>query len=198
MSRPQQHRPDAILAAAATLFVSDGVNVSTARIAQAAGVSNGTLFNYFPTKQALIDALYISIKRDLSNAVGDLDHDDPVEHRMHLTWDRWIGWLRGNSEAHIVVKLLHDAGLASEQAQAEAMSALAGPLRVLDDAASSGRLVDLPIGYLGALVQHHLDQAVASGLDDRQSDIAFHALWNAIARPPSPPTTPHHLQETST
>ena len=69
MARPKEHKPETILAAALSLFRSEGVNVSTARIAKQAGVSNGTLFNYFPTKQALIDALYVSIKTELAAAV---------------------------------------------------------------------------------------------------------------------------------
>jgi hypothetical protein len=47
-----------ILAATPTLFHQEGIGVSTGRIARATGVSNRTLFNYFPTKQVLIDALH--------------------------------------------------------------------------------------------------------------------------------------------
>ena len=70
MNRPMQHKPEVILAAALSVFREEGVHVSTARIASAAGVSNGSLFNYFPTKQALIDDLYVWIKTDLAAAAG--------------------------------------------------------------------------------------------------------------------------------
>ena len=182
MNRPMQHRPEAILAAAMSVFVDNGVRVSTAKIAAAAGVSNGTLFNYFPTKQALIDALYVSIKTDLAAAVGDLDHSDPIERRMRQVWDCWFSWARENRDAHLVVNLLHEAGMASAEAQAAGNVAIEGPGRVLTEAKESGVLVDLPLEYLGALIQHHLDQAVASGLDDEQADRAFHVLWNGITQ----------------
>ena len=68
-----QHKPEAILAAALRCSAKEGVHVSTARIASAAGVSNGSLFNYFPTKQALIDDLYVWIKIDLAAAAGEFD-----------------------------------------------------------------------------------------------------------------------------
>jgi AcrR family transcriptional regulator len=47
-----------ILQAATSLFVSDGwQNTTTRGIAVAAGIATGTLFNYFPTKEAIAAAL---------------------------------------------------------------------------------------------------------------------------------------------
>jgi AcrR family transcriptional regulator len=51
-------RREEILAAAARLFVSLGVeNVSTRRIAEAVGISQTTLYVYFPNKNAILDEL---------------------------------------------------------------------------------------------------------------------------------------------
>lgn len=180
MNRPVQHRPEEILASALSVFADIGVSVSTAKVAKAAGVSNGTLFNHFPTKQALIDALYVSIKIDLAEAIGAIDHDCPIDEQMHQIWRRWFDWAGQHRDAHLVVNLLLQSGMASADAQTVGNAALAGPLRVLDDAHDSGLLVDLPLDYLGALIQHHLDQAVASELDDDQAERAFNVLWNGI------------------
>lgn len=47
-----------ILQAAARLFVTEGWHKTTTRdIAQGAGIATGTLFNYFPTKEAIVAAL---------------------------------------------------------------------------------------------------------------------------------------------
>ena len=49
-------RREEILAAAVKLFASEGVHaVSTRQIAQAVGVSQPTLYAYFPTKDAILD-----------------------------------------------------------------------------------------------------------------------------------------------
>lgn len=181
-----QHKPETILAAAISVFVAEGVSVSTAKIATAAGVSNGTLFNYFPTKQALIDSLYVSIKTDLADAAGVFDPDESIERCVRQVWDRWFGWARQNRDAHLVVNLLHQAGMASAEAQAAGNVAIEGAAQVLFEAQQSGILVDLPLEHLGALIQHNLDQAVVSELDDRQAEIAFHVLWNGITHNPHP------------
>jgi AcrR family transcriptional regulator len=185
VNRPIQHKPEKILAAAQSVFADEGVGVSTAKIAAAAGVSNGTLFNYFPTKQALIDALYVSIKTNLGEAVGEFDDTEPIEGRMRQVWNRWFRWASQNRDAHLVMNLLRQAGLASAEAQATGNAAILGPVRVLNQAKDSGVLVDLPLEHLAALVQHHLDQAVASELDDRQAELAFHVLWNGITEQPN-------------
>jgi AcrR family transcriptional regulator len=47
-----------ILAAAGQLFAANGFDASTTRdIAEAAGIATGTVFNYFPTKEAILAAL---------------------------------------------------------------------------------------------------------------------------------------------
>ena len=46
------------MASAAALFASDGVDVSLEAIAKDAGVGIGTLYRHFPTRDALVKAIY--------------------------------------------------------------------------------------------------------------------------------------------
>jgi AcrR family transcriptional regulator len=78
--RPRQERSrqtvEAILAAAARILVRHGYDrTSTNRVAQAAGVSIGSLYQYFPSKEALVAAL---IER----------HIDRVSSAMEAALDR--------------------------------------------------------------------------------------------------------------
>src|SRR6476646_4778233 len=55
-----------ILEAARQLFAANGYEASTTReIADAAGIANGTLFNYFPNKEAILAALVASVTAGL-------------------------------------------------------------------------------------------------------------------------------------
>lgn len=189
MARPKEHSPDDILTAATSVFIRDGISASTASIAKHAGVSNGSLFNYFPTKQALIDALYLSVKTQMADAIGELDGAQPVEKRIRQIWDHLFVWASANREAHRVASLLHESGLASADAQAQTEQRFRAPLATLVEAHESDILVDLPLDYLGGLMQQHLDHAVASQLDAQEADIAFAVLWNGITRSPTTPRT---------
>jgi AcrR family transcriptional regulator len=56
-----------ILQAARKLFASSGYESSTTReIADAAGIANGTLFNYFPNKEAILAALVTDVTDGMS------------------------------------------------------------------------------------------------------------------------------------
>ena len=58
-----------ILEAARQLFATGGFDTSTTRdIADAAGIATGTLFNYFPTKEALLASL-------AAEAIAGVDRD---------------------------------------------------------------------------------------------------------------------------
>ncbi len=59
MARPRQIQDEDLLAAARKLFVRDGIGASTRAIASEAGVSEGVLFQRFPTKPELFFAAMI-------------------------------------------------------------------------------------------------------------------------------------------
>lgn len=62
---------DLIIHAALKLFVDNGFHgTATGKIAQEAGVANGTLFQYFKTKDELVIALYIRFKDELAEHIS--------------------------------------------------------------------------------------------------------------------------------
>ena len=180
MARPRQHSREEILAAASLVFRDEGVTATTAQIAKAAKVSNGTLFNYYPTKQSLIDALYVWLKADLARAIDAIEPTMPPRSQLHLIWDRWLAWARDHPDRHAVIHVLHRSGLASDAARSEAGQHFQIPARVLADAQAAGLFVDLPTMYLVEIMEQQLDHAAASQLDTRAEEIAFNVMWNGI------------------
>ena len=65
-----------------------------AKVAEESGVSNGTLFHYFGTKQDLLDQLYEWLKADLIAAIGDVPDDLTATEQLRTLWMRWIDWVR--------------------------------------------------------------------------------------------------------
>ncbi|CAA2102974.1 putative HTH-type transcriptional regulator [Methylobacterium bullatum] len=67
-----------ILDGARSVFMASGFDgASMGEIAKAAGVSKGTLYVYFDSKEALFEALTLEEKRGLAEALFQLDADDP-------------------------------------------------------------------------------------------------------------------------
>lgn len=73
-----------ILAAARDAFAEGGESTALEEIARRAGVGIGTLYRHFPTRQALLESLYIDEVDELCRSAGQLDGADP--------WDALAGW----------------------------------------------------------------------------------------------------------
>jgi len=124
---PRQERAkatvDAILSATARILVKEGYDrASTNRIAEAAGVSVGSLYQYFPSKEALVAALiekhsqemlsYLesraashaptaplrTLVRDVVHAMVDAHRVDPKLHRVLMEQVPRVGALKRLSE----------------------------------------------------------------------------------------------------
>jgi AcrR family transcriptional regulator len=87
MARPVTISDEQILAAARIVFVRDGVTATTRDIAREAGVSEGSLFKRFPTKEALFAAA-IELP-DVPAWVGEmqrlLGQGELRENLLHIT-----------------------------------------------------------------------------------------------------------------
>jgi AcrR family transcriptional regulator len=61
-----------VLAAAEDVFAEQGTGASTEEIARRAGVGIGTVFRHFPTKEALLEAVFVGRLRRLAGEAGGL------------------------------------------------------------------------------------------------------------------------------
>jgi AcrR family transcriptional regulator len=91
---------DKIMEASLRLFIKEGFHgTSTSKIANEAGVSNGTLFHYFKTKEELINKLYLRIKEGYYNYL--LEHIKTCKTSRSKLYQLWLGcvhWSLENSD----------------------------------------------------------------------------------------------------
>src|SRR3954468_11924021 len=73
-----------IVAAALPLVVEYGASVTTAKIAKAAGIGEGTIFRVFPDKDALLHACVAEAVRpdDTVRHLESISLDQPLAHRL--------------------------------------------------------------------------------------------------------------------
>ena len=77
---------DKLLDAAREAFTTQGEDASLEGIAKRAGVGIGTLYRNFPTRQALLEAVYVDEVEGICRAVEEFDGQPP--------WEALTGWLR--------------------------------------------------------------------------------------------------------
>lgn len=193
-----QRNRDRLLTAARELFAERGIDVAMADIARHAGVSNGTLYNRFPTREDLIEAAFTDRLETMSAlATQALADEDP--------WRGFAGYLTAVCELLAADRGFNEVagrGLppspAARRLQEEGQAAVtklldrarqAGALRddlTLEDLAfviwGISRTVEMTADFAPRLWRRHL----ALLLDGFRAEAA-----HPLPEPPLPPGLPH-------
>jgi len=189
VARPlSEEKRQAILDAAAELVAAMGTGASTARIAKGANVSEGTLFTYFATKDALLNQLYLDIEAELAGAMlADFPAGGSARERACHLWDRFIDWGAANPVKRKALRQLK----VSDRITAESRHCSDGLFRdvkeKLGESLAEHASPDQPPDYVGAV----LDTLAGTTLEfmaddpaqrDHYKQLGFQLLWKGIAR----------------
>ena len=74
-----------LVAAAREVFTDEGSAASLESVAERAGVGIGTLYRHFPTRQALLEAVYADEVNAIARSARELDGLEP--------WDALVEWV---------------------------------------------------------------------------------------------------------
>ena len=81
-----------VLAAAREAFAEGGESTALEEIARRAGVGLGTLYRHFPSRQALLEALYVDEVEEVCRSAAELEDAEPWEALS--SWvERLIGYI---------------------------------------------------------------------------------------------------------
>lgn len=181
-----------LLQSALLLFGENGIhNTSTASIAKHAGVANGTLFHHFDNKKTLIEALYISIKHELSQCVLLTEENQtlPIIQQAQCLWDLSIDWGIKNPSALIFCQQVTAENLLPLSLRLAAMKQELSILEtMITTGQAQGKIANYPIDLM---LEQCQSQVITSGLffinnsvlnsDSSYRKSAFDMFWRAIA-----------------
>lgn len=188
MARPlSEAKRQALLNAAANLVAAMGVGAPTAKIAQAAGVSEGALFTYFPTKEDLLNQLFVEIEASLADAMG-VPYPTGLgpRERFRLVWDRLVDWGTANPVARRAVRQLKVSGRLSHESSGCSETLFKDTRKVvnecLDGHADPARVTFYVETILFGVVEIVIE-AITARPQDRESISAagFDLFWRGIA-----------------
>lgn len=189
MARPlSDEKRQALLTAAADLVAGLGIGASTAKIAKAAGVSEGTLFIYFPTKDDLLNQLFVEIQTNLADALlAAFPKDGSARDRFRLIWERLVGWGLANPNQRKAMRQLNISDRISADTKQCSQTVLREARDVVDqclaghaDPARTAFYVDAVLFQLTEIVI----AAIVANRSEQQtiSQAGFDLFWNGTAR----------------
>jgi AcrR family transcriptional regulator len=84
-----------LLAVATDAFAGSSSQVSLEAVAREAGVGIGTLYRHFPTREALVEAVYLSQLDRLVASGTELLAAAPPDRALRAWMDRFVDWVEG-------------------------------------------------------------------------------------------------------
>jgi TetR/AcrR family transcriptional regulator, repressor of fatR-cypB operon len=187
-SAPTGDKREAIMRAALDLFVERGFyGTAVPEIAERAGVGAGTIYRYFESKEALVNAIYREEKQRFGARVLDAFPRSTIARELFRTmWHRMAGFAVESPKPFIFMELHHHApyldaeSLALEQRMLELFSnvVVAAQARGELKAGPPRLLMAIVMGAFVGVIRSCVEMSAA--LDDADWTLAEQCVWEAI------------------
>ena len=157
-ARPLNDKRDGILAAALRVIARAGLhNTPIDAVAREAGVAAGTLYRYFPGKDALINALYLEVLADRTRAiVGIADRRAPLPDdaraALRQTWYGHAHWHLDHPDASNLLAQCQRSGILTLETREAAQRVESEGMTLFREGVARGLLRDVSYLVFWALV----------------------------------------------
>lgn len=177
-----------ILQATQQLIFEHGLqSISMSKIAREAGVGMGTIYNYFPTKEALINSLFSAINQALSAAIlATPAADAAIEAQVKQFCRTVLVYGRAHPQALLLYEQLNHSPYILDAVQQEDYGMKAAFFQLMQAGQAAGvikpldavLLGNLQVSYAAAIVRANLRNGIA--LDDALLDQTTDAWFDLL------------------
>jgi AcrR family transcriptional regulator len=183
-------KKQALILTAKSLFAKKGFyGTPTAQIARDAGVSNGILFHYFPTKEELIKTLYIDIKDDIFKyTLSQVYRGATIKESLYTLWLATLEWYTENPEDFQFMLQFENSPYYSEEIE-RSHRYVQMAISIMEDGMNQGQLKALDplflVRLLSALVERSVFELNRNSTDSSNSTLQnqlFDVVWGALAK----------------
>ncbi len=181
----------AIMEAALKLLTERGFHgTSTAQISKDAGVATGTLFNYFPTKEDLINSLYFEVKGNLSHAMAkDLEAESTFQDKLRKIWSNLVNWGVNSQEEFLFVGQFCTSPYITKFTREEVMKEYIFLHDLVDEGIKTGEIRDfsaelvIAMFYQGSrTVVNFIFDSDPSLDENKIIEDGFQIIWRGLAK----------------
>jgi AcrR family transcriptional regulator len=182
-------RHESILDAALQCFVERGFHgTAIPQIAEKAGIAAGTIYHYFDSKEALVNALYRTWKSTVAQRVFTaFPQTAPVREQFRVMWHEMVGFAVGAPQAFAFIELHNHASYLDAESLAIDRQVKDFTAAVIQRAQADHLvkpldarvLMELMFGAFVGMMRAHWEGRIT--LSDDVIRDAEQACWDAIA-----------------
>ncbi|MGA0139090.1 MAG: TetR/AcrR family transcriptional regulator [bacterium] len=184
-------KKQALLEAAIELFAKDGFwHTTTANIAKHAGVATGTLFTYFPTKNDLLDEVYLMIKRE---ALAEVQREPKPQGSFEAVFKgihtRLLKWGSANPKKFQLMLQLRQGNQVSQRIHETIEDDWKESYDWIKLGQQEGKLASFPTNLLLSIIHGHLEAVIQHNIQHNLSEkevaevatISSEILWRYLS-----------------
>ncbi|MEO1449796.1 MAG: TetR/AcrR family transcriptional regulator [Bacteroidota bacterium] len=180
------NKREAILQAALKLLATQGVHATPmSAIAKEAGTGMGTIYNYFPKKEELINALYVHIKEEERHTFTALEEGKPLKTQFETYYQRAIQFYLDNPRVFQFIEQLQASPIITEESRAIGYEVIAPVLTLLEKGKEARIIKPIPtqelMQFIGGTVLSFMRlQVQEQGAKPASLDNQMRMVWDAI------------------
>jgi len=191
MKEQVKDKRTAIMESALKLFTERGFHgTSTAQISKEAGVATGTLFNYFPTKEDLINSLYSEVKGELSRIMGKgIETESTFQDKLRKLWSNLINWGVDNQDEFLFVGQFCSSPYITKFTREEVMKEYVFLHKLVNEGIKTGEIRDfsaeltISMFYQGSRAVVNLILDSDPSLDENKIiEDGFQIIWRGLSK----------------
>jgi AcrR family transcriptional regulator len=177
-----------ILVAALTLVSQHGFHgTSMSMLASEANCGAGTIYNYFKSKDDLMEALFRKLKTDFITAIMAGDHaQEPLQQRFMCMWKNAIRYFLEYPENAVFFQQFHSSPYFNQQSAEFALEAIRPLISIFENAMRNGIIRAVPqpvlesltIDLATSLARRHVNGEIM--LDDPLIEETGNACWRSL------------------
>ena len=177
------NKRDNILNAALHLLVTQGEQATSMKwIAKEAKCGIGTMYNYFPSKENLINILYLELKKKHMKHFSGFDTDKPIKQQFFDTWRQALKYTIDHSIESKFLEICHHSPIISEQSKQQGLELLNPVIEILKKGKKEGIIKNQDSMQLVIFVSGSITASVLSRPEMSSEDInaILSMAWDAI------------------
>ena len=157
------------------------------KIAEEAGVGAGTIYRYFENKEALINELFLELKKQISQAMlFGFSESTTSEETFRRVWRNTFDFCVQNPQEIFFLEQYHNSPFLTPETEATTMQYLTPLVGVFQSAIESGEIKDISFEMLSifaydmtvVFAKRHISGTMI--MDEALLDVAVQACWDAI------------------
>ena len=181
------NKREQIISSSIEVFVEYGFHgAPITKLIKSIGVSNGTFFYYFKTKEELITAIYVEIKKELYASIYiDESSSVPIKKGLRELWKNWVLWARDNEMKFKFIEIFANSPFVSLVDKEEMQKAYMFIGSLLKRGIEEEVLIDLDVKLISGLIYGSIRATILYNQNyKKQSDDelvhVFDLMWKSI------------------